>query len=154
MGHSSAAALSRALGPLRRAVLRATRAAEGLPDLPDTHIEVLRAVVDSPAISPKTIADRLGLARPTVSNLIQAMKREGLIALTRNEDDARVVHVTATGLALQLLNRYDTASEALLDRALGELTPRDRSAIAAALPALSALQAILAAPQHPGDAVT
>jgi DNA-binding MarR family transcriptional regulator len=154
--HSTAAALSRVLGPLRRAVLRATRAAEGLPDLPDTHIEILRTVVDSPDISPKTIADQLGLARPTVSNLIQAMKRERLITLTRGEDDARVVHVTATGLARLLLNRYDTASEALLGTALDALASGERSAIEAALPALSALHAILIAsrPSQPREGVS
>jgi DNA-binding MarR family transcriptional regulator len=152
MSHSTAAALSRLLGPLRRAVLRATRAADGLPDLPDTHIEVLRTVVETPDISPKTIADQLGLARPTVSNLLQAMKREGLIALIRSEDDARVVHVTATDLASGLLSRYDAASEALLVAAMDELTPRDRAAVEAALPALSALQVILTAPQESSDA--
>ena len=151
--HNAAAALSRLLGPLRRAVLRATRAAEGLPDLPDTHIEILRTVVDSPDISPKTIADRLGLARPTVSNLIQSMKRERLITLTRSDGDARVVHVTATDLATRLLNRYDAASEGLLVTALNQLARSDRSAIEAALPALSALHTILTAPKDSGGEV-
>jgi DNA-binding MarR family transcriptional regulator len=141
----TAAALSRVLGPLRRAVLRSTRAAEDLPDLPDTHIEVLRTVADSPAISPRAIAERLELARPTVSNLIQAMKRDGLITLVRDDADARVVHVTATDLATGLLTRYDTASQRILSEAMGELTARQRAAVAAAVPALSRLQSILTA---------
>lgn len=146
---STAAVLSRVLGPLRRAVLRATRAAEGLPDLPDTHIEVLRVVADSPAITPRTLSDRLGLARPTVSNLIHTMKREGLLTLVRSDDDARIVHVTATDFAVGLLRRYDIASEHIVSAALNELTPAQRAAVAAAVPALSQLQAILGAPAQP-----
>ncbi len=143
---STAAALSRVLGPLRRAVLRATRAAEGLPDLPDTHVEVLRAVADNPAITPRALSDRLGLARPTVSNLIHTMKRDGLLTLVRSDADARIVHVTATDFAAELLRRYDTASEHIVSAALNELAPAQRAAVTAAVPALSQLQAILAAP--------
>jgi DNA-binding MarR family transcriptional regulator len=143
---STAAALSRVLGPLRRSVLRTTRAAEGLPDLPDNHIEILRAVVDTPAISPRAIADRLGLARPTVSNLIKTMKRAGLITLVRSDDDARMVHVTATARATRLLSRYDVASERILSAALNALSPKERLAVGAAVPALAGLHSILAAP--------
>jgi DNA-binding MarR family transcriptional regulator len=138
------------LGPLRRAVLRATRAAEGLPDLPDTYIEILRAVAGSPDISPRAIADRLGLARPTVSNLIQRMKREGLLNLVRNADDARVVHVTVTDVAAGLLSRYDAASERIVSAALDQLAARERSAVTAAMPALTQLHAILNA-REPND---
>src|ERR1700738_936139 len=99
MTQSTSAELSRVLGPLRRAVLRATRAAEDLPDLPDAHIEILRAVADRPAITPRAIADQLGLARPTVSNQLHAMKRDGLVSLARSDTDARVVHVTVTDFA-------------------------------------------------------
>lgn len=140
---SAAAALSRILGPLRRAVLRATRAAEELPDLPDTHIEILRAVAATPAITPKAIAEQLGLARPTVSNLIQAMRRAGLLFLERDDDDARLVHVSATDFAAELLRRYDSASEQILRAAMKELAPAERAAIDAALPALTRLQTIL-----------
>jgi DNA-binding MarR family transcriptional regulator len=140
----TAAALSRVLGPLRRAVLRATRTAEGLPDLPDTHIEILRTVADSPAITPGAIADRLGLARPTVSNLIQTMRREDLLTLARNNDDARLVHVNVTAFAAGLLNRYDAASERILSAAMEQLTAKERAAVTAAVPALVRLQSKLA----------
>lgn len=142
---STAAALSRVLGPLRRSVLRATRAAAELPDLPDTHIEVLRAVADSPAITPKMLAGQLGLARPTVSNLIQSMRRAELLTLDRDDDDARVVHVSTTDYAAGLLRRYDNASEQIVHAAMNTLTPAERAAITAALPALARLQTVLAA---------
>lgn len=147
---TTAAGLSRVLGPLRRAVLRNTRAAEGLPDLPDTYIEILRTVATTPAISPRSIADQLGLARPTVSNLIQAMRRDGLLDLARSDKDARVVKVTITDTAAQLLGRYDTASARIVSVALNRLTATERAAIAAAVPALAALQATLGTPGESG----
>jgi DNA-binding MarR family transcriptional regulator len=143
MTQSTSAGLSRVLGPLRRAVLRATRAAEDLPDLPDAYIEILRAVADRPAITPRAIADQLGLARPTVSNQLQAMKRDGLVSLDRSDTDARVVHVTATDFATGLLSRYDTASRQILSAALSQLSTKEQAAVTAAVPALSRLQAIL-----------
>jgi DNA-binding MarR family transcriptional regulator len=146
-GDSPAAALSRILGPLRRAVLRATRTAEALPDLPEAHIEILRAVVDQPGMSPPAIAEHLKLARPTVSNLMKTMRRADLIELTRDEDDARRVYVSATRTAKGLLRRYDAASEDILTTALSTLSPAERKAIEAAIPALSKLQSIVAAPR-------
>lgn len=140
---SNAAALSRTLGPLRRAVLRATRLAEDLPDLPETHIEVLRTVADTPGLGPPAIAEQLRLARPTVSNLMKTMQRAHLIELTRDVDDARRVHVTATATALELLRRYDGASEAILTAAMNHLNPDERAAVAAAVPALAKLRSIL-----------
>jgi DNA-binding MarR family transcriptional regulator len=114
-----------------------------LPDLPDAHIEILRTVADNPAITPAVIAEQIGLARPTVSNVLQSMKREGLLNLVRSEDDARVVHVTATDFAAGLLSRYDSASEQILSAALNQLGVKERTAVASAVPALSELQSIL-----------
>jgi DNA-binding MarR family transcriptional regulator len=111
--------------------------------LPDAYIEILRAVADRPAITPRAIADQLGLARPTVSNQLQAMKRDGLVSLDRSDTDARVVHVTATDFATGLLSRYDTASHQILSAALSQLSTKEQAAVTAAVPALSRLQAIL-----------
>lgn len=139
-----AAALGRELGPLRRAVSRAVRASEGLPDLPDNQIEVLRATVAEPGLNTVGIASRLQLARPTVSNLLNGMRRAGLVELRRREDDARAVEVFATATATSLLSRFDAASAAVIAEALDALSVRERNALAAALPALSRLNAVFA----------
>lgn len=68
---------------------------------------MLRTVADTPGLGPPAIAEQLRLARPTVSNLMKTMQRAHLIELTRDADDARRVHVTATATALELLRRYD-----------------------------------------------
>lgn len=139
-----AVGLSRELGPLRRAVSRVVRSVEGLPDLPDNQIEVLRAVTAEPGLSTGAVALRLQLARPTVSNLLNAMRRQGLVDLTRREDDARAVEVFATALATRLLARFDAVSAVTLEEALGQLSARDLVAVESALPALARLNQIFA----------
>ena len=79
---------------------------------------------------------------------MKTMQRAHLIELTRDVDDARRVHVTATATALELLRRYDAASEAILTAAMNELDPDERAAVAAAVPALTKLRSILSASGH------
>jgi len=138
-----AAELGRQLGPLRRAISRAARTAEDLPDLPDNQIEVLRAVAQEPGLSTTALALRLQLARPTVSNLLNAMRRAGLVELRRRKDDARAVEVFQTALAHDLLARFDKVSTSVIAQSLRELTTADRAALTAALPALANLNGIL-----------
>ena len=136
--HDTAAELSRLLGPLRRAVVRATRSAEGLPDLSEAQIELLRALAEGP-LSPNAAAQRLRLARSTVSNLVKAMTAAGLVAREQTPGDLRSVRLAATPLALHLLGRYDRASSALIAEALDQLASSDRAALEASLPVLARL---------------
>ncbi|CAJ1495363.1 MarR family transcriptional regulator [[Mycobacterium] kokjensenii] len=138
-----AADLAREIGPLRRAMSRATRGAEGLPDLPENQIEVLRAAASAPGITTGAVAALLQLARPTVSNLLNAMRRDGLVELRRRTDDARITEVHLTARARRLLARYDSAASTLVYAALSELDDTQRRSIAAAIPALARLREIL-----------
>jgi DNA-binding MarR family transcriptional regulator len=141
--HDIARQLGHELGPLRRAVSRATRAAEGLPDLPDNQIEVLRAVVANPGIGTSAIAARLQLARPTVSNLLATMKRAGLLELTRPRDDGRLVEVFATEAAVELLDHFDRVSAEIIAGALTELPADQVTALQEAMPALVRMNDVL-----------
>lgn len=135
-----AAGLGGLLGPLRRAVLRATRNAEGLPDLPEAQIELLRALSSSPeGLSPGAAAARVRVAPSTVSNLVRAMSAARLVERVRPEHDQRTVVLTASKEALHLLERYDRASTAALTRVVEELSDADRAALHEALPALDRL---------------
>ncbi|MEW1958705.1 MarR family transcriptional regulator [Kineococcus sp. NPDC059986] len=129
------------LGPLRRTVLRRSRDLAALPDLPEAQVELLRVLADDGPQSPSGLADRLHLARPTISNLLRTMTSAGLV--DRSPGAGRAVAVSATGHALELLRRYDAASARTLERALGHLDAGDRAALAAALPALDRLLAAL-----------
>lgn len=137
---STAARLSLLLGPLRRAQLRVVREAGQLPDLPDAQVEVLRVLIRTDGATPGTIATELGLARSTVSNLLKAMTRAGLIERTLGTNDGRSTVVTASRHARSLLDTYDSASRTVLDAVFARLTPDDYARIESAIPALEALR--------------
>jgi len=136
---NTAAELSRLLGPLRRSVLRATRSAEGLPDLPEAQIELLRALLAAGPLSPGEAARRLGVANSTVSNLVKAMVNAGLVRREQPPGDFRGVLLAPTDQALDLLDRYDRTSASALAEAIARLPPDERDALATALPALAHL---------------
>lgn len=129
------------LGPLRRTVLRRSRDLAALPDLPEAQVELLRVLADQGPQSPSGLADRLHLARPTVSNLLRTMTGTGLV--DRAPGAGRGVAVSATDHARDLLHRYDAASARTLEVALARLDADDRAALTAALPALDRLLAAL-----------
>lgn len=137
------ARLNLVVSPLRRALLSAARAAEGLPDIPDAQIEVLRAIPGGVRSSPGALAERLGLSRPTVSNLLKSMESARLVERLAQAGDGRRVEVRATAGALELLARFDEASAVIVGDALAELDADEREALAAALPVLERLRGIV-----------
>ncbi|MFJ3030337.1 MarR family winged helix-turn-helix transcriptional regulator [Curtobacterium sp. NPDC087080] len=139
--------LSDRIGPFRRALLRTSREVADLPDLPDAQVEVMRALTGS-TTTPSALAARLGLARSTVSNLVSAMESVGLVERRLAAGDGRRTELRLTPLAEERLAAYDEASAAVLVEALGRLAPEDRTALAAALPALEHLHREIT---HRGD---
>ncbi|MFC7343524.1 MarR family winged helix-turn-helix transcriptional regulator [Saccharopolyspora griseoalba] len=135
----TAAELSRLLGPLRRSVLRATRGAEGLPDLPEAQIELLRTLATAGPLGPGEAARRMGVANSTVSNLVRAMGTADLVRRERSPEDFRAVRLAPTETALDFLDRYDRTSTAALAEAIARLPPDEREALAAAIPVLAHL---------------
>lgn len=132
--------LSAEVGPFRRTLVNATRRAEGLPDIPDAQIEVLRRLDTIGPSTPTALGRSLGLARSTVSNLILAMERDGLVERHLVRGDGRSTEVALTDHARELLRTYDHAAEDVLLTALQSLPAKTRRDITAALPALSALR--------------
>lgn len=139
------------ISPLRRSLLRAARAAEHLPDIPDAQIEVLRSLPAGTVRSPAEIADELTLSRTTVSNLLGTMEAVGLITREADPHDRRRIAVRASTRALGLLGRFDQASAAMLSQAIAALPRDDRVALGAALPALERLRDEMQAIARTGD---
>ncbi|SFR70598.1 DNA-binding transcriptional regulator, MarR family [Agromyces sp. CF514] len=134
------ARLSGLISPLRRSLLRAARAAEHLPDIPDAQIEVLRALPAGTSRSPVELADDLSLNRTTVSNLLKSMEAAGLVTRAPDVADRRRVEVRASTKAHRLLERFDAASAGFVGEAIADLDPADAVALASALPALERLR--------------
>ena len=98
--NADAARLAAIISPLRRALLRAAREQEGLPEIPDTQVEILRSLPRGTVLSPGGLAQQLGRNRSTVSNLLAAMERAGLVIRRGATNDRRQVEVVATPAAL------------------------------------------------------
>ncbi|WP_136057315.1 MarR family transcriptional regulator [Microbacterium sp. K24] len=148
-----AARLAAVISPLRRALLAATRAEAGLPELSEAQIDVLRTLPRGLGRGPAEISAVLNLSRPTVSNLLGTMETEGLIERGPDPSDGRRVVVRASARALDLFDRFDAVNSALVARVSLALDDADRSALGAALPALERLCAALTGADAPASTI-
>ncbi|WP_295126842.1 helix-turn-helix domain-containing protein [uncultured Leifsonia sp.] len=136
--------LAALISPIRRNLLALTRETEGLPDVPDSQVEVLRALPRGTVSTPSELARRLGLRKSTMSNLLTAMEAAGLVVRRPSPDDRRRVEVLASAHALSIFESFDAASALLLAEAAATLHADDLAALAAAVPALERLRDALA----------
>ncbi|UOQ58185.1 MarR family transcriptional regulator [Leucobacter allii] len=143
------ARLAAVISPLRRTLLAAARAAGSLPDIPDAQIQIIRALETAEAPTPGELATRLRLDRSTISNLLAAMERSGLVERRRSPADRRFVRVSLSARARGIFAAFDDASSRLLARASGALRPEELATIGAALPALERLSEALADAPEP-----
>lgn len=135
--------LSAIISPLRRGLLRAARNTEGLPDIPDAQVEVLRALPVGSTRSSGELATELGLSRPTVSNLLRAMETAGLVTRHVPSSDGRRVDVAASARAVSLLERFDRAAAEVLAESIAALAESDRVAIETAVGPLERLRDVV-----------
>lgn len=133
------------LGPLRRAVLKATRVAARLPDLSEPQIEVLRLLAHNGPLAPKEMAVTLQISPSTLSNLLKAMADAGLIERSRRLDDQRRVKVAISPIAGELLDTYDATSLRAIQDFLDDLNDKERRAFELTVPVLQRMCATFAA---------
>lgn len=142
--------LVRMLPVVRRALIRATRAAEGLPALPEAQVAVLRTLAREGPLSPAQIADRMHLARPTVSNLVREMTAEDLLERKPSPVDKRSVLLVPTTRASGVLTSFTRGRDQVLAQALADLPAKERDRLGRALPALEQVLKNLEAMAGPG----
>ncbi|MFP3466548.1 MarR family winged helix-turn-helix transcriptional regulator [Leifsonia sp. SIMBA_070] len=130
--------LALAVGRLNRRIRSSTGG------LSHGQLSALSTIVRSGPLRPSEIAAIEVAAAPTITRIVAELEARGLVERTPDPQDRRSLFVTRTeaGTALLLEARSDRA-RAVAD-VLAELTPEDREAITAALPALE--RAALVAP--------
>jgi len=144
------------LAPLRRAVFRATPpgtvrvvAPDGAP-LSEAQGELLRALSRTGPSTTTQLADRLHVARSTVSNLVKPLVEAGLVTRALSTADLRSALLDLSGPARAALVEADRGRSAVLQKAIDALDVTDRAALEAALPALARLlEQLRAQDQHP-----
>src|SRR6478736_2764684 len=124
--HSDAWRLADVIARLRRTLRASIRSDYPWEKLPMAQVEILQRLEDEPGLRVNDIADRHRLAKNTVSQLVQQLVSAGLV--DRVTDEGR-----------RHLQQWQQAHERRFAHALDQLSPADRRAILAALPALGRL---------------
>ena len=132
-----------AVRAVSRATVAATRATQGLPALPEAQVAALHTLRSSPSMTPAELAQRLGLARPTVSNLLRDLEAAGHVTRARSEVDRRSVILTITEQARDVQDAFHRGRAEVVTSAWAALDETDRTALAAAAPSLRRLADLL-----------
>lgn len=146
---SHAGVLADIVRTVSRATVSATRAAKGLPTLPEAQVAVLRTLRASPALTPAELAQRLDLARPTISNLLRDLATAGYLVRQPSEVDRRSVTLTITEQARDVQDAFQRGRVEVVTTAWAALAESDRTALIAATPALHRLAEFLHCNTHP-----
>jgi DNA-binding MarR family transcriptional regulator len=125
-----------AISQVHRMARRAVRQAWDEDPLPPAQGELLRLAASMPGITVADAAQELRLAPNTVSTLVGKLTAAGLLTRNRDAQDARVALLTVTDAARQRLAQWRDLRADLAGQVLARLSPADRRALAAALPAL------------------
>ncbi|MBO0744486.1 MAG: MarR family transcriptional regulator [Candidatus Dormibacteraeota bacterium] len=85
------------------------------------------------------LAGRLHVSQPSMTELVIRLERSGLVARSRDRDDARAVLVDLTEEGRRLRDRVRRERAGYLSGLVAKLDDRDRTALVAAGPALDRL---------------
>jgi DNA-binding MarR family transcriptional regulator len=85
------------------------------------------------------LAGREGVTQPAMTQLIARMAEQGLVERAADPGDGRVVHVQITAAGRELLAGRRAVRAERISGLLAMLSPADREALLAALPAMNAL---------------
>ena len=78
-------------------------------------------------ITPAEIAAALDITRATVTGLLSALEKDGLITRSHSHEDRRRVHIKPTAKAWEHSRTEWPASSADITRAMSQLTERDKT---------------------------
>jgi len=127
------------MAAMRRQVRRELRPKGIGPQLRGAQIELLRVAQDRPGIGVAAAARELHLAPNSVSTLVNQLTDLGMLIREIDPGDRRAIRLYPAEEATKRLAEWRTARAELVGNGIAGLSPADRAAIAAALPALRAL---------------
>ncbi|MFD5032982.1 MarR family winged helix-turn-helix transcriptional regulator [Streptomyces sp. NPDC058220] len=131
--------LAAVLAGVQRMVRRRLRQSLTAPPLRGAQVELLRLVAARPGIRVSAAAKELYLAGNSVSTLVNQLSRAGYLRRETDPDDRRSGLLLPTQAAESRLRDWEARRSALMHAQVERLTEEERSALAAALPALRKL---------------
>jgi len=126
---------------LRLAVMRMHRRlrAEAGDELSPTLVAALVSVERHGPLTLGRLAELEGVTPPSITRIVAALERDGLVRREVDEADRRISRVALTPEGARLLRRTRRRKNAFLARRLDRLDDRDLAAVRAALPVLEHL---------------
>src|SRR5947209_992525 len=103
------------------------------------QVSLLVAIKYEPGIGLRDLAARERVSPPAMSNHVDRLERDGLVARTQSATDRRRVGLTLTDEGQRLLRKVRSRRTAWLASRLKDLTPEQLAAIDAAIDPLSEL---------------
>ncbi|OPF71274.1 MarR family transcriptional regulator [Streptomyces antioxidans] len=119
--------------------LRGSRGEHG--DLTPSRQAALGALATHGSMRISTLATRLGIALPTTSRMVELLDASGWIERTPDPEDRRASLIALTDTGRELLGAVRHEAAARLATRMDKLSPDERQALFAALPALESLAA-------------
>ena len=129
-------------------VRRRTHEGTGVLPLPSGVLDVIRVIERHPGITVAEVAARLGRQLSNVSAQLRELVALGLVERTRDPSDKRYVVLHPTPESVRIKTLLENSWAGVLAAACDRLGPEDLDGLAAALPALQRLAAILAEPDQ------
>src|SRR5882757_7995487 len=129
------------MAAMRRQVRRELRPQGIGPQLRGAQIELLRVASDRPGIGVAAAARELHLAANSVSTLVNQLTDLGMLVRETDPADRRAIRLYPTDTAVERMRQWRFARAELVGAGIAAMSPADRAAIAAVLPALRTLLA-------------
>jgi DNA-binding MarR family transcriptional regulator len=104
----------------------------------DTRLSVLFRLAEGD-LSPSELAARERVTPPSMNRTLNGLERDGLVARTPAEDDARRVRVSVTAAGRERIAETRALRTAWFARQLGQLTRDERRALETVVPVLRKL---------------
>jgi DNA-binding MarR family transcriptional regulator len=108
-------------------------------DLTPSRLSALTTIAAGEPLAVGELAKRMAVSTPTVSHIVDALDKLGLIARLPDPHDRRVCRLTTSPAGDALLEELSRSATGLLADRIHELPPAQQVALDAALPALEAL---------------
>lgn len=118
-------------------------------DLTPSRLSALSTLSTCGPLKVGELARRMAVSTPTVSPIVDALDRQGLIARHPDPRDRRVCRLVVSEAGDELLAELGRRTTGFLADRIHRLPPAEQTALAAALPALEALAAA-PVPTHNG----
>jgi DNA-binding MarR family transcriptional regulator len=131
--------LAEALRPVLLRVGRELRREAREAGVSPEQVSLLVAIKYSPGIGVRELAARERVSPPALSNRVDRLEQDGLVARTPSDDDRRRVGLTLTDEGRRVLRRVRSRRTAWLVTRLGRLSAEELAAIEAAVAPLTLL---------------